>query len=227
MKNILKIIAVVMILLQTSALASTEYIVLIDYSKSIAKNDQKIYQKTLGSILGKMKSGDRISLVNIGQNNLGNFKFFDEFIMKKGFTNKVKIHNRKGLKKLWRNFLQKPFETEDATNIISAIRGATQRFDISKADTKVLVILSDMIDSSNESQAIKFAQNKNCFQVESIVTSINKPSLDDVKVYVAGAGGSQIGDKGYNCLKKFWQEFFIQSGVVEDDFVYLRINPFD
>jgi hypothetical protein len=224
MKNILRSVLVI-VLLKISLFATTEYIVLIDYSKSIGKDDQKIYKKTLGSVLGKMKSGDRISLVDIGQNDLSNFEFFDQVSMKKGFTNKVKIYNRNSLKKLWKRFLNKPFETENATNIISAIRGSTQRFNRSQADTKVLIILSDMIDSSEESQIGQFAQGENCSQIKSVVSKINKPNLDTVNVYVAGAGG--IGDKGYNCLKKFWQEFFIQSGVARDNLVYLRINPFE
>jgi len=204
-------------------LCASEYIVLIDYSKSISKADQKIYQQTLGSVLGKIGSEDRISLVNIGQSDMTNFTIFDEFTAEKGATNKVKIHNKKGLQALWKRFLDKPFETENATKIISSVRGAQQRFDSSASDEKYLIILSDMIDSTKESRASSFAKNQKCDTVPQVLQGISKPRLNGVKVYVAGAGGE--GDAGYQCLKTFWTGFFVQSGVT--DVVYQRINPFN
>jgi hypothetical protein len=206
-------------------LCASEYIVLIDYSKSISQQDQKIYKKTLGSILGKIKAEDRISLVNIGQSDMTKFSFFDEFTAEKGSTNKIKLHNKKGLQALWKRFLAKPFETENETRIISSIRGAQQRFDASKSDDKILVILSDMIDSTKESKGQQFSKNVNCDSVPKVLQNIDKPSLKGIKVYVAGAGGK--GDAGYQCLETFWKKFFVDSGVKESDVIYQRINPFN
>jgi hypothetical protein len=211
--------------LMSLPLCASEYIVLIDYSKSISKADQKIYKQTLGSVLGKINAEDRISLVNIGKSDMTNFTIFDEFTAEKGSTNKVKIHNKKGLQALWKRFLDRPFETENATKIISSIRGAQQRFDSSASDDKYLIILSDMIDSTKESRASQFAKNKGCESVPKVLQNMNKPKLNGVKVYVAGAGGE--GDAGYQCLKRFWTEFFVQSGVRQSDVVYQRINPFN
>ena len=206
-------------------LCASEYIVLIDYSKSISKADQKIYKQTLGSVLGKIGSEDRISLVNIGKSDMTNFTIFDEFTAAKGATNKAKIHNKKGLQALWKRFLAKPFETENATKIISSIRGAQQRFEGSETDDKYLIILSDMIDSTKESRGSQFAKNRGCDSIPKVLENIRKPKLDGVKVYVAGAGGE--GDAGYQCLKTFWTDFFVQSGVKRSDLVYQRINPFN
>ena len=206
-------------------LHASEYIVLIDYSKSISKADQKIYKETLGSVLGKIKGEDRISLVDIGKSDMTNFTIFDEFTAEKGSTNKVKIHNKKGLQALWKRFLAKPFETENYTKIISSIRGAQQRFDSSASDAKFLIVLSDMIDSTKESHASQFAKNQKCDTVPNVLEKIQKPDLNGVKVYVAGAGGE--GDAGYQCLQSFWTEFFMQSGVKQSDLVYQRINPFN
>jgi hypothetical protein len=225
MKKLFSLAAVMMTLLSLQLHASSEYIVLIDYSKSISKADQKIYKQTLGSVLGKIGEQDRISLVNIGKSDMTNFTIFDEFTAAKGSTNKVKIHNKKGLRALWKRFLNKPFETENATKIISSIRGAQQRFDSSTSDEKVLIILSDMIDSTKESKGYQFAKNKACDSVPEVIQNISKPKLNDVKVYVAGAGGE--GDTGYQCLKTFWTEFFVQSSVKPSDLVYQRINPFN
>jgi len=217
-------LAALMTLLSIQLYAS-EYIVLIDYSKSISKADQKIYKQTLGSVLGKIESEDRISLVNIGKSDMTNFTIFDEFTAEKGSTNKVKIHNKKGLQALWKKFLNKPFETENDTKIISSIRGAQQRFDSSPSDDKFLIILSDMIDSTKESKGFQFAKNKKCDSASKVLKNIDKPNLNGVKVYVAGAGGE--GDAGYQCLKTFWTGFFVQSGVTQSDLVYQRINPFN
>lgn len=223
MKKLFSVIALIVAL--SLHLGASEYIVLIDYSKSISKADQKIYKQTLGSVLGKIKGGDRISLVNIGKSDMTNFTIFDEFSAKKGSTNKVKIYNKKSLGKLWKRFLKKPFETENSTKIISSIRGAEQRFNSSKSDDKYLIVLSDMIDSTKESKGFQFSKNQGCNSVSKVVQKINKPNLDGIKVYVAGAGGK--GDAGYSCLKKFWTEFFVKSGVKKSDIVYQRINPFD
>ncbi len=212
------------LLLNLPILAS-EYIVLIDYSKSIPQSDQKIYKQTLGSLLGKIQGEDRISLVNIGQSDITTFAIFDEFTAQKGTTNKIKIYNKKGLQALWKRFLAKPFETENETRIISSIRGAQQRFDTSKSDDKILVILSDMIDSTKESHGHQFAKNINCDHVENALKTIDKPHLKGVKVYVAGAGGKS--DAGYQCLQNFWTKFFAASGVNASDLTYQHINPFN
>jgi len=206
-------------------LYASEYIVLIDYSKSISKADQKIYKETLGSVLGKIRGGDRIALVDIGKSDMTEFTIFDEFAAVKGSTNKVKIHNKKGLRALWSRFLAKPFETEDYTKIISSIRGAQQRFESADTGDRYLIVLSDMVDSTKESHGFQFAKNKKCDTVPTVLKSIDKPKLNGVKVYVAGAGGE--GDAGYQCLKTFWTQFFVQSGVKKSDVVYQHINPFN
>ena len=216
--------AIALMAISNAALVADDYIVLIDYSTSISKADQKIYKKTLGSTLGKLGGGDRVALVNIGKSDVTNFDFFEEFEMEKGSTNKIKLHNKKGLQKLWKNFLNKPFETENATRILSAVRGSAQRFRNSDHDEKYLIVLSDMIDSTGEANADEFATNKNCSSVSTFVGKIDKPDLKGVKVYVAGAGGE--GDAGYKCLESFWKEFFMQSGVHASDIVYQHINPF-
>ncbi len=223
MKKLFSIAALTALL--SLQLHAAEYIILIDYSKSISKADQKIYKQTVGSVLGKIKGGDRVSLVDIGKSDMTEFSIFDEFTAEKGSTNKIKIHNKRGLQALWKRFLDKPFETENYTKILSSIRGAQQRFDSSADDDKNLIILSDMVDSTRESHGLQFSKNQKCSSVPAVLKKIDKPKLNGVKVYVAGAGGQ--GDAGYECLKSFWTQFFVDSGVKPSNLVYQHINPFN
>jgi hypothetical protein len=104
------------------------------------------------------------------------------------------------------------------TDIVGALTLAESYFDAYReVDSKELIILSDMVQSSN-GQLKPFQRVENWSQprVEEMLKAIQVESLRNVRVYVVGAGATapdQLKPPQIEGMRRFWEGYFEAAGA--------------
>lgn len=201
---------------------ANDVVVLIDYSKSISKDDWRIYDSVFEkTVNGDLKIFDRLSVMPIGTNTQGRSEVFGSITMKDmGHPVKSRNYNNQNKQKLFDIYLDKQKKLsgkEDKTLIMSSIRAAVDYTKNSSDPKKTIIILSDMDDSSNEFPRSQVNSGK-CSDIDSMIKKAgNKPNLSGVNVVVRGASAQN--DNAYTCKQKFWESYFKTSGAASVDYV--------
>ncbi len=193
-------------------------VVLVDMSGSANLARGTVYREAVEKIYQNLGQGDRIVVGTITGRSYIDFKpVVDEEIPKKSiWVNRIQFE---------RNLVEtKEKIRREIDRLLSRKRG-TQRTEILNslniADTifhnenrqKILVILSDMIQDSNE---YNFAKVKVTNQYIDQVISYRRqhnliPNLTGVKVYVAGASAAD--SNKFRSIENFWARYFAQTGA--------------
>lgn len=100
------------------------------------------------------------------------------------------------------------------TKILDANLLAEKVFEKYKRSKNVLVIFSDMKESSGkidfEKQKLSAAITNNIIEEEKKASRM--PKFADVQVYVVGAGGGNASDS-FNQIQNFWMEYYRAAGA--------------
>lgn len=193
-------------------------IVFVDMSGSTNLARRTIYRECFEKIYQDLNQGDRIVVGTITSRSFIDFKpAVDVEIPKKSlWVNRIQFE---------RNLTETKEKIQREVNRLLSLKNGTPRTEILNslniADTifhnekreKILVILSDMIQDSPEydfsstkitnsyiDKVIKYRRRKNLI-----------PDLSGVKVYVAGASGSD--SHKYRTIEKFWARYFQMAGA--------------
>jgi len=193
-------------------------VIFVDMSGSTNLARQTVYRECFEKIYEDLNQGDRIVVGMITGRSFIDFKAVVDVVIPK--------------KSVWLNRIQ--FE-RSVTETKEKIRGEVQRLLSQKNGTqrteilnslniaetilhkekreKILVLLSDMIQDSKEydfsstkitndyiNKVIRYRQRKNLI-----------PDLSGVKVYVAGASGSD--SHKYRSIERFWARYFEKAGA--------------
>lgn len=224
MNNIRKILTGTFLLMSLSSLQAKDVVVLVDYSESITQEEWKNYDKAFMSMVNSLKVNDKISLMPIGTQTQGSAVIFSSITLAdKGHPLVSKKENNKLLKSFMSVYIQKKKEMagkEGSTRIASSLRAAAEVLQSSPQSNKTILILSDMLDSTNEFPMADF-NNGQCSKEQNIVDKAKKPNLNGFSIIVRGAGGGS--DDGYACVKSFWSHYLMSAGASEID--YARNNP--
>jgi len=99
------------------------------------------------------------------------------------------------------------------TEIINSLNIADKIFHNEKKRQKILVILSDMIQDSQEYRfdRVKVTDTFTAKIIRDRKKQNLIPKLNDVKVYVAGASAGDT--KKFRSIEKFWNRYFVACGA--------------
>jgi hypothetical protein len=109
-------------------------------------------------------------------------------------------------------------DVSQGTDIVGALTLAEKYFDAYKeVDSKELIILSDMVQSSNSQlEAFQRVENWSPGRVEEMLGAIQVESLNGVSVYVVGAGATapdNLRRPQIDGMQRFWEEYFEAAGA--------------
>jgi hypothetical protein len=193
-------------------------VVFVDMSGSTNLARRTIYRECFEKIYQDLNQGDRIVVGTITSHSFIDFKpAVDVVIPKKSlWVNRIQFE---------RNLTETKEKIQQEVDRLLSLKNGTPRTEILNslniAETifhnekreKILVILSDMIQDSPEydfsstkitndyiNKVIKYRQKKNLI-----------PDLSGVKVYVAGASGSD--SHKYRSIENFWARYFQIAGA--------------
>jgi hypothetical protein len=193
-------------------------VVFVDMSGSTNLARRTVYRECFEKIYEDLNQGDRMVVGTITGRSLIDFKpavdveipkkslWLNRIQFERSFTEtKEKIQGEVG-----RLLSQK--EGTQRTEILNSLNIAETIFHKEKRE-KILVLLSDMIQDSREhdfsstkitndyiNKLIRYRGKKNLI-----------PNLTGVKVYVAGASGSD--SHKYRSIEKFWERYFERAGA--------------
>jgi len=195
-------------------------VVFVDMSGSTNLARRTVYRECFEKIYEDLNQGDRMVVGTITGRSFIDFKpavdveipkksvWLNRIQFERSFTEtKEKIQGEVG-----RLLSQK--EGTQRTEILNSLNIAETIFHKEKRE-KILVLLSDMIQDSREhdfsstkitndyiNKLIRYRGKKNLI-----------PNLTGVKVYVAGASGSD--SHKYRSIEKFWARYFERAGILK------------
>lgn len=216
-----KLLVIVLSLgLYTNVIIAKDVVVLIDYSKSIGKDDWNIYDSFFETTTNDLNIGDKLYLMPIRTNNQGQSEIFGSVNMEdKGHPVKSKKFNNQQIAQLFSVYIDKKKKMagkEDKKLIMSSIRAAVDYTKNSSDPKKTIIILSDMDDSSSEFPRSQLNSGK-CSDIDSMIKKADsKPNLSDVNVIVRGVSAQN--DNTFICKQKFWENYFKASGAALVDY---------
>jgi isoleucyl-tRNA synthetase len=193
-------------------------IVFVDMSGSTNLARRTVYGECFEKIYQDLNQGDRIVVGTITGRSFIDFKpVVDVEIPKKSvWVNRIQFERSlTETKEKIRGEVEQLLSQKKGTprtEILNSLNIAETIFHNEKRE-KILVILSDMIQDSREydfsstkitndyiNKVIRYRQKKNLI-----------PNLAGVKVYVAGASGSD--SHKYRSIEKFWARYFDRAGA--------------
>ena len=193
-------------------------VVFVDMSGSTNLARRTVYRECFEKIYQDLNQGDRIVVGTITGRSFIDFKpAVDVEIPKKSlWLNRIQFERNltETKEKIQREVdrLLSRKKGTPRTEILNSLNIAETIFHKEKRE-KILVILSDMIQDSREydfsstkitnhyiNKVIKYRRKKNLL-----------PNLSGVKVYVAGASGSD--SHKYRSIEKFWARYFQRAGA--------------
>jgi len=177
-----------------------------------------VYREAFEKIYQNLRQGDRIMVGTITGRSYIDFKpVVDIEIPKKSiWVNRIQFErNLTAAKEEVRGEVERLLSRKTGTprtEILNSLNIADTIFHKEKRQ-KILVILSDMIQDSRE---YNFSQVKvTGAYIDKIIKYRRKqnliPNLTDVKVYVAGASGSD--SKKFRSVERFWASYFQKTGA--------------
>jgi hypothetical protein len=240
-------VSIAMVFMPSSAYSQDverHIIFLVDFSGSV-QNNLDNYWKTISLVTGcspetsvkkskicnQIRPKDKITMIKItGQSRRKTDIFADIYLEKKGMLeNKLKYNNKTiPIKTRFRDEITEAFTDPTLaknTEILSAVMLAQQYFDTIKANKKILIILSDMIEESAE---YNFKKRK--IFPKQILERENEakrlPNMDGVRVYISGASANT--DKKFDEVKNFWIAYFNSVGatLLERDYCSSELLSF-
>jgi hypothetical protein len=200
-------------------------VVFVDMSGSTNLARRTVYRECFEKIYEKLNQGDRVVVGTITGRSFIDFKptvdveipkkslWLNRIQFERSFTEtKEKIRGEVGR-------LLSQREGTQRTEILNSLNIAETIFHKEKRE-KILVLLSDMIQDSREHD---FSSTKitNDY-INKLIRYRGKkdliPNLTGVKVYVAGASGSD--SHKYRSIEKFWARYFERAGADYDHHRY-------
>jgi len=195
---------------------SRAIVVFVDMSGSTNKARRTVYRNAFDKIYQNLRQGDRIVVGTITSHSYIDFKpvvdaeipkqsLWDNRLQYEQNLAKTKKNVRKSVDRLLSRKRGTPYtEILNSLNVVDTIFHSEKR-------TKILVILSDMIQDSKQ---YKFGRHKISNKYISNVIRNQKeqnlvPNLADVKVYAAGVSASN--SKKFRSIQKFWSRYFKES----------------
>ena len=170
-------------------------VVLVDVSKSISSEDRmKAYRESFSSAITAIRPRDRLVIGPLGANDRSSWSYEFDTVSPPGSGVKVADDRAAaGFKRkaaaAFEALMERGEKRPDAaTRITDAIDAASEAFVRDTANTKVLLILSDMEESGGKTTRHRKAP----------------ASLEGASVYVAGAGGGQR----YSEIEAAWRTYF-------------------
>lgn len=194
-------------------------VVLVDTTGSINNADWALYERSYQVLLDSNKVGDRVVLATISDQPVTRFiAIADRTIIRKN----IRLEDEASLKRtntaLTQDFQQTKAQTTkpaQATYILDSLTATEQLFSQARAKHQqiTLLVLSDMIE---ESPAANFSRKPpNEASAKQIINTRRTqgllPDLNDVQVYVVGAGGKS-GEQMVR-IQKFWINYFSNTGA--------------
>ena len=204
--------------------------VLFDVSDSTkAEETRRKYLESFDKIIEKTGEGDVLVADFISDDPLGQSSFAinqefpvfqtdtdNDLIVKKQkqeFAEKIKAP-REQIKEKAAQMLSDTSRPVKKTKILDANLLAEKVFQTYKRPKNVLVIFSDMIESSEKANFEK--QKLTAEAVQKILETEKKagriPQLSNVKIYVIGASGGAASDS-FNQIQNFWLEYYKAAGA--------------
>jgi hypothetical protein len=193
-------------------------VVFVDMSGSTNHARRTVYREGFEKIYEGLDQGDRIMVGTITGRSYIDFKpALDVEIPKKSlWVNRIRFErNLTETKEKIREEVEKLLSQKKGTQrteILNSLNIADTIFHNEKRK-KILVILSDMIQDSREYNFEK-APVTDAY-IDQIVRYREKhnliPNLSDVKIYVAGASGSD--SHKFRAVAKFWTRYFEKTGA--------------
>lgn len=173
------------------------YVVLVDASSSISRDDWGVYGESVENVKKAARPGDRVVVSTIGGRDRSAWtRELDAEVPKA--TGRA-FQDRKRRESFEREvdaaFLAiRGRPAEKSTRILDALEAATEVFSRTPGSGKVLVVLSDMEETGRFDLAAGQAPK-----------TVSAPAaLSGASVHVAGAGGG----KGYERVETFWKRYF-------------------
>jgi len=201
-------------------------VVMLDVSGSIPARDWDIYTRTFEALLDSggpaAEPGNRLVLGSISGQTLSTFipdadtTFPNTGITLDDMEQAVKISH----------YLKQKFQElrglrrrAQSTNLFETLKIAEDLFKRDRqGKDRWLVLLSDMIEESRDYDFKSAPPADPDRIIEAQRSTGVLPSLQGVKVYVAGAGGAS----NYDIIKSFWLRYFKEAGASCDERSYGR-----
>lgn len=179
-----------------AAQAATTFVVLVDVSSSIAADDRLVYEESFANVRRAVRPGDRVVVSAVGKRDRANWKRdFDALAPKpvgRRFADeKARAEYEAAASKAFAEVLGR--RPEPATRIVDSVEAASDAFSARPSDRKVLVLLSDMVETG-----------KPGFASGGQPAAAAPRSLSGAKVFVAGAGGGA----DYGRIEAAWVRYF-------------------
>ena len=193
-------------------------VILVDMSGSTNHARQTVYREAFDKIYPSLDQGDRILVGTITGRSYIDFKpSVDVEIPRKSlWMNRIRFERKlTETKDTIRKEVEILFSRKKGTprtEILNSLNIADTIFHEEKRD-KVLVILSDMIQDSQEYNFAQVDVTKD--YIDRVIRYRHEhkfiPNLKDVKIYVAGASGKDPAK--FRSVERFWTRYFEKSGA--------------
>ena len=193
-------------------------VILVDMSGSTNHARQTVYREAFDKIYPSLDQGDRILVGTITGRSYIDFKpSVDVEIPRKSlWMNRIRFERKlTETKDTIRKEVEILFSRKKGTprtEILNSLNIADTIFHEEKRD-KVLVILSDMIQDSQEYNFTQVDVTKD--YIDRVIHYRHEhkfiPNLKDVKIYVAGASGKDPAK--FRSVERFWTRYFEKSGA--------------
>lgn len=189
---------------------------LLDRSDEI--KDTKSLEQSLNIVADAMVSEERL-VVGVITGKAGETRIImDKTLPKEGiWESSMKIRRgKRDFKECFdqmKNEILGTSESHKTSSILETLRFAARVIEQSDAESKRLVLYSDMIQNSGSLSFYKIAPDNPQAMLSKVESEGLSTSLTGVGVYVAGAGGN-VSDKYARKIENFWRAYLKKSGAL-------------
>jgi len=204
-------------------------VILLDLSKSVRNEEtKKNYREIFHKVLDKMTEGDRLILLKITEFSIvePDIPVNEQIpVFVSSTTNDLRKKKEKqkydeSIKKQ-KELIAAGFDSvlneekvHGGTDIMTSVGNARKAFTAFPAEKQALVIMSDMMESSQRYNFYRLPESERSYSdiLKKETDAGRIPDLPHVKIYVCGAYSAS--QKKYELAKVFWMNYFSRAGAV-------------
>jgi hypothetical protein len=187
---------------------NTHILACLDVTGS-TERDRRENIKAILKIMDSLKPGDSIDVMLISEKTFNDPEYLLNAKMpsKTGYFKEHALRAKRSLIREFRAKAEKLSESRCATSIIDGVYLFTELVKESQAERKVLVLLSDMIQTAQNINSDTLSKKG-----KSIISELKAdgliPDMKGIDVYVMGASTYGMNLTQWTSLKRFWVKYF-------------------
>jgi hypothetical protein len=201
---------------------ATQYIVGVDISASRTPTQLEEARRLLRGIVGRMKNGDRIVLIETYRSGTDAARQYSDSIAAARKPERPSASDRKKMQRFQAStsMIAERFvdaersKTIQSTNLLMTLQRAADYAKAANGRQTTVLLLSDMLNSTPELNMERPAGIPDARWVAERKTQGQLPDLRGICVF---AVGGEVGTRRTTALRRFWREYFAAAGATYSD----------